>query len=65
MTKLKTIKYYGNRLVNIDEVIELIDEEKVYPDYQEFKQPAEAITQFKIRIKQKLKELKWVNQQIV
>ena len=55
---MKTIKYYGNTLVNIDEVIELIDEEKVYPDYQEFKQPAEAITQFKIRIKQKLKELK-------
>ena len=25
MTKLKTIEYYGNKLVNIDEVIELID----------------------------------------
>ena len=29
----------------------LIENERVYPDYQDFKIPAEAITQFKVKIK--------------
>lgn len=36
----------------------MIENERVYPDYRDFTRPAEAITQFKVRLKQKIQEMK-------
>ena len=37
------------------EILEIIDKEAVFPAYQDFKNPAEAIAQFKIKLNRKIK----------